>query len=492
MSQAIPSSSPSKRERSAQLERLGNDTFDVLVLGGGISGVAAAHVLTRLGYRTALIDSHDFASGTSQESSQMIWGGIKYLEQGHWRLVRHLCRDRNAWVRQYPGRVAPLPFLYPHYDHDPRGLFTMLIGAWVYWAFGSGYAERPRRHSMREISAVVPSLQTETVHGGLQYFDARMIESDARLTLDVLFDAMDAGLVAVNYVEMLESRRKSDQDLHEISARDGVTGNNFSIRAKWIVNTTGVWVDQVNERLGVNPPHRHLFSKGIHIVLKNIPTSGRALTCLSKDRRIFFVVPWGEATLIGTTDTPFDGPPQRVRADAEDVEYLRAECEAKFKMKLETREILNTKAGLRPLLRPAKMGTEDFLALARDHKVWFDLKAGVTALWGGKYTSAFSMGEEIAGTIPFAPSSSPLAQIAVTSDQNRLNDEIFFSNAPEAGLIESCRREMVVTLKDLLRRRTNLALKIANGGWGMDRCNEGALTRLADIVADADSERAKP
>jgi hypothetical protein len=176
------------------------------------------------------------------------------------------------------------------------------------------------------------------------------------------------------------------------------------VRAQWIVNATGVWVDAVNERLGVEPPHRICFSKGAHLILPRIETRDKALTCVAKDGRIFFVIPWGEVTLVGTTDTPHEAPPCRVRADAADIEYLRSECEAKFNLKLDDADILNTKAGLRPLVRPKNMNKADFLDLARSHKVWADESARMSALWGGKYTDAFAMARELADTVTVAPS----------------------------------------------------------------------------------------
>lgn len=471
------------RSRNAQLEALGNHIFDVLVLGAGITGVATAHELTRRGYRTALIDSHDFSSGTSQESSQLIWGGIKYLEQGHFRLVSGLCAARNEWVQQYPDRVARQPFLYPRYEHDRHSLPVLMAGAWVYWLMGGAAGWPPIYRPAGSVERSAPKLRVDSITGGLEYMDARMMRSDARLVLDLLFDAVDAGLTAVNYVEMHDARRTGRHAEFEIEAADRIDDRKLNIRAHWVVNTTGVWIDEVNDRLGVDTPHSLLFSKGIHLVLPRIETGDKALTCVAKDGRIFFVIPWGQATLVGTTDTPHEDPPRRVRANREDIDYLRAECESKFRMTVEDDDILNTKAGLRPLVRPKNLKQRDFLELSREHKVWSDRSARVSALWGGKYTDAFTMARELADTVLRDPTQEA-GQIPVRPPDELPEPDAWRKGAfsPEA-LTEACSREFVVRLEDLLRRRTNIGLKVANGGWGRDREHGSSLEELAGAVA---------
>lgn len=473
---------PHIRSREAQLESLGNRKFDVLVIGAGISGVSAAHTLTSRGYRTAIVDSHDFASGTSQESSQLIWGGIKYMEQGHMGLVRGLCKSRNALIRRYPRRAIPTPFLFPHFDHDPHRMLTLMAGGYAYWALGGGFGGLPRYLSTRAIKELVPAIRPGKFKNGFEYTDARMTTSDARFTLDLLLDGVDAGLIAANHVSISAvTRGKEGADI-EVSATDKIRGESFSIKARWIVNTAGIWVDEVNELLGVEAPHRLIFSKGIHLVIPKIETQGRALTFLATDGRIFFVVPWGEATLVGTTDTAFDAAPTRVRADKDDIEYLRAQCEAKFDLKLGDGDILNTKAGLRPLVKPAHLAEGDFLKLARSHKVWSDPTARVTSLWGGKFTNCFSMADEIADQVGVGPSG---ARTIIAnwdreddSDNSPLNSETAWDSVGAAA-----KREFAVTLEDLLRRRTNIALKIPNCGWGANNENEPQLRRLAESLS---------
>lgn len=470
------------RSRSAQLEALGNHIFDVLVLGAGITGVATAHELTRRGYRTAIIDSHDFASGTSQESSQLIWGGIKYLEQGHFRLVSGLCGARNEWIQRYPERVARQPFLYPRYEHDPHALPILMAGAWVYWLMGGGAGWPPIYRPSGSVERNAPQLRVESITGGMEYTDARMVHSDARLVLDTLFDAVDAGLTAVNYVEMHEAVHTGRHAEFEVKATDRMAGKHLGIRAHWVINTTGVWVDEVNGRLGVEPPHELLFSKGIHLVLPRIETRNKALTCVARDGRIFFVIPWGEATLVGTTDTPHREPPCRVRASREDIDYLRAECEAKFRMKVEDADILNTKAGLRPLVKPRQMNKKDFLDLSREHKVWSDPTARVSALWGGKYTDAFPMARELADTVMRTPTQES-GQIAVRPDHDLPESEAWRRGGLSGNVLQdACSREFVVRLEDLLRRRTNIGLKVANGGWGRNGEHTASMETLAEAV----------
>lgn len=475
-------SPPPEISRAGQLQSLAAGTFDVLILGGGITGVCAAHVLTARGYKTALIDNHDFASGTSQESSQLIWGGIKYMESGHFKLVDDLCRARNALVREYPSRVAPLRFLYPHYTHDRHGLPTLLAGAWLYWGMGRGFGGAPRRYNNEAIRRTIPAMRDGNFNGGFEYADARMVRSDARLVIDLLLDTVASGLTAVNYLAFEDVRWNDAAQSHEVTARDEPGGGKVSIRARWIVNTTGVWVDQVNEQLGVKPPYELLYSKGIHLIIPRIETGGKALTCLAKDGRPFFVIPWGDVTLVGTTDTPFAGPPQRVNADKGDIAYLRSECETKFNLTLTDSDILNTKAGLRPLLRPKSMKGEDFLSLARSHKVWSEPSARVTALWGGKYTDAFPMAREIAGQIAI-PASGQARPILMREWIPPIDEAQFVSGSISFdALATASKRELVVKLEDLLRRRTNIGLKVASEGRGIEGECAPTLKRISEAI----------
>lgn len=501
--------SPRASGRRGQIARLSEGVFDALVLGGGVSGVAVAHVLTARGYRVALADNRDFASGVSQESSQLIWGGIKYLENGHVGVVNELCRERNELVRDYPTRVAPMRFLYPRLDHDAHGLAALTLGAWLYHAIGRGYDAPPRRLTRDGIAALVPALKPEGFRGGFEYSDARMIDSDARLTLDLLFDAMDAGLTACNYLELTDIGDGDATGARRLTFADAAPAlvgdkNKVEVRARWVVNACGVWADEVNARFGLNPPHRHVFSKGIHITIPPVETGGRALTLLDRERRPFFVIPWGAATLVGTTDTAFDGPPRRVYAEPDEINFLRRELESRFRLTVTDEMILGTKAGLRPLVAPARRGMsktggrEDFLALARGHKIWSDPRAAFTAAWGGKYTSCFAMAREIADTIRVRPSGEP-RRVAATFPAARLTDDVLAGEASAAGenasdadaaraLAHACRLEMVVALEDILRRRTNLSLKVANNGRGAHHEHDAALQRIEEAIRDSDAD----
>lgn len=481
---------PSIRSRQSQLEALGNHIFDVLIIGGGIVGVATAHVLLSRGYRVGLIDNRDFASGTSQESSQLIWGGIKYLERGHVGLVNDLCLARNQLVAQYPERVIPQRFLYPFFSHEKHFRASVAAGSYAYWVIGGAFGAPPLVRTTGGVNRLVPLLKTDGIRGGLEYTDARMVKSDARFVLDLLFDAVDMGLTAANYIELEDVGRRGHRRDYELTATDLANNERLTIQTKWIVNTAGCWVDEVNAMLGVKAPHELIFSKGIHLIVPRIETSGRALTCRGKDGRVFFVIPWGTRTLVGTTDTPFDEPPRRVQADADDIAYLRKELEEKFRMTIGDEDILNTKAGLRPLVKPRTMRGQNFLELARGHEVWSDSSARISALWGGKFTDAFLMARELANTVEIRPTIEggeipPALPAVYPTESDFMNGEVVWDRVTDA-----CHLEMVVTIEDMLRRRTNIALKVARSGWGHQEEHEPQMHQLAEAVARAAGRKA--
>jgi glycerol-3-phosphate dehydrogenase len=266
------------------------------VIGGGINGAVSAAAFSGKGARVALIDQRDFAGFTSQESSNLAWGGIKYLENGDYRLVRKLCLSRNHLMRSYPSRVQEIRFLAT----IDRGFrfhpWFLWLGTWVYWLFGNGFTRPPASAREARIARDEPAVAVDTAAGGFEYSDAYLHDNDSRFVFQFVHAAMERGCIAANYVESLGSRREAGVWITD--ARDKETGETFEIRSRVLINAAGPFVDDHNAKTGVETAHRHLFSKGIHLIVPRLQCEStdappRILTFFADDGRSSSRSPWG-------------------------------------------------------------------------------------------------------------------------------------------------------------------------------------------------------
>ncbi|SVD69645.1 uncharacterized protein METZ01_LOCUS422499, partial [marine metagenome] len=266
--------------REQNKHQLIDQDFDTLVIGGGINGAAAAAALAARGIRTALVDARDFAGLTSQSSSNLIWGGIKYLESLEGGLVRGLCRGRNELIRAYPAAVRETRFLATL----PRGLrrprTAVWLGSWLYWFLGDRFTRPPTLLSANDIRRREPAVNLSGAAGGVEYSDAVLVAGDARFVFNLVHDAMAHGCVAVNYLQVTDLAW--DKEGHwEVGLRDQVTGDISQVRARVVVNAAGPFADDVARLAGVRHRHRHVLSKGIHLVVDRVTSSGRVLAFIS-------------------------------------------------------------------------------------------------------------------------------------------------------------------------------------------------------------------
>lgn len=380
--------------RQTNIEKLKTGDFDVCVIGGGINGAVAAAALSASGVRVALIERSDFAGVTSQQSSNLAWGGIKYLETLEFGLVRSLCLARNRLIRAYPSTVREISFYmtYPRGFRWPR--FFVWLGAWLYWFIGNCFTRTPRLLSLRQMAEEEPIVELDNATGGIEYSDAFLHDNDARFVFNFVRRALTNGCIAANYVEATRAVRDGDRWL--VSVRDVERGEAFVVRAKLIVNAAGPYVEDVNARLGISTQHRHVLSKGIHILVRRLTPSYRVLTFFADDGRLFFVIPMGPRTCIGTTDTRVDGP--EVGVTDEDRRFVLENINKRLRLDVPLTEddIIAERCGVRPLVVSAgkKTGqTEDWLQLSRKHEI--EATDGVICIFGGKLTDCLNVGEEI-------------------------------------------------------------------------------------------------
>ncbi len=383
------------RLRDANLRQLEDGVFDVLVVGGGINGAVSAASLSARGVRVALIDRADFASATSQESSNLAWGGIKYMETLEFPLVRKLCVSRNHLIRTYPSTVKEIRFFALHPKGFRHGLWKLLMGTLLYWLIGGFFTRAPRLLTRKTISREEPIVSLENADGGFEYSDAYLHDNDARFVWNFVRGALDHGCIAANYVEATGAQRDSE-GLWRVTARDVVTGRTLQLRARTLVNACGPWVDALNGKWGRQSRYRHVFSKGIHLIVPRLTEHRRVLTFFADDGRLFFAIPMGPRTCIGTTDTRVEDPEAKVTP--EDRRFVLDNINKRLRLErpLTLDDVIAERCGVRPLVVEGGVsaGTQ-WMQLSRKHVVETDVADKRVSIFGGKLTDCLNVGEEV-------------------------------------------------------------------------------------------------
>jgi glycerol-3-phosphate dehydrogenase len=372
-------------DRGAALARLGAETFDVLVVGGGITGAGVALDAAARGLRVALVERHDFASGTSSKSSKLVHGGLRYLQQRDVRLVYEALHERQRLLRNAPHLVRVLPFLIPLFGRQgavnrtvARAMSTAL---WMYDLTGGvRIGKLHERISREEALAHMPTLRVDRLVAGWLYYDAQA--DDARLTLAVARTAvLDHGAVAANYAGVRSFLKDARGRVSGAVLEDGT-----EVRAAAVVNATGVWADELRALDEGTHPRTIRPAKGVHVTLpwERVRNDVAAVLPVPGDRRSVFVVPWGDRVYVGTTDTDYDGPLDDPQCTPDDVAYLLRALNAAIAEPVDESEILGTWAGLRPLVASAR--TARTADLSRRHTVTRS-PSGVITVTGGKLTT---------------------------------------------------------------------------------------------------------
>ncbi len=363
------------------LSKFTHGQYDVLVIGGGINGAAIAHLAALNGLKTALLEKGDFASGTSSKSTKLIHGGLRYLENLEFGLVREALKERSIQLRAAPHLVKPLAFIIPVYQNDKRPLGLMRMGVSLYDALSGRYLIEPHRSlTPAEVCRYVSGIKTEGLTGGIMYYDAQM--DDARLCLENVLSAASEGAHAANYVEV-QSFIKENGKAVGVKAYDRLGARHFEVSAKRIVCAVGPWTNVLmrKEEGRVEPMVR--ATKGVHVVCHGQVSSRALIIPTQKDNRFFFVIPWMGNSLIGTTDTDYSGSPDEVGVDQEDVDYLFRELRRLFPEEVFKKEkIITMFSGLRPLVHRSGNPAD----LSRRHVIR-ESYSGVLYVVGGKYTT---------------------------------------------------------------------------------------------------------
>jgi glycerol-3-phosphate dehydrogenase len=378
-------------QRESALSQLGSEEFDILVIGAGVTGVGAALDAASRGLKVALIDSQDIASGTSSRSSKLIHGGLRYLEQYDFKLVREALQERELMVATLcPHLVRPVGFLFPLTKKVVERTYVG-AGLALYDALRGFQRTLPwHKHlSQKQINLIAPSLRQDIVTGAIKYFDAQV--DDARHTMSVARTAARHGAIIATRVSA-ESLIRQGKRVIGVNARNLESGEMIAIKAGATVMCAGIWSDELHEKFELMPGYKVTMSKGAHIVMPGSAINSDAGIILKTSLSVLFLIPWAGKWVVGTTDTPYDGNRAEPFASREDIQYILEQANRVLKPELKAEDIIGVYAGLRPLVANIKSATTT--KLSREHTVDRPVP-GFISIAGGKYTTYRIMGRDV-------------------------------------------------------------------------------------------------
>lgn len=385
------SSSMSARQREHLLQAMEKEAYDLLIIGGGITGAGIALDAQTRGLKTALLEMQDFASGTSSRSTKLVHGGLRYLKQGHVKMVAEVGRERAIVYENGPHVTRPEWMLLPFYKGGTFGPLSTSLGLWLYDRLaGVKDAERRRMLNVEETLQRVPILRKDGLRGSGLYVEYRT--DDARLTIEVVKSAVSYGAKVVNYTKVVQLRYEEDRVIGVV-VEDQLSGEQYEITAKKIVNATGPWVDQLREMDGSKQGKTLHVTKGVHIVFdqRRFPLT-HAVYFDTPDGRMVFAIPRGGKTYVGTTDTNYDGDYLQPQMTQDDLDYLLRAVDYIFPaLSIKPEDIESSWAGLRPLIHEEGRDPSE---ISRKDEIFIS-PSGLISIAGGKLTGYRKMAENV-------------------------------------------------------------------------------------------------
>ncbi|HET6251413.1 MAG TPA: glycerol-3-phosphate dehydrogenase/oxidase [Tepidisphaeraceae bacterium] len=481
------------------LATLADNTFDLLIIGGGIFGAGVARDAALRGLSVALVEQNDFASGTSSQSSKLIHGGFRYLEQYDFALVAESCRERRILREIAPHRVKPLPLLLPVYKNDARPLWKLRLGMTLYdlLAMYRNVAAH-RTLSAGDALALEPTLRPDNLQGAILYYDCQ--EDDARFCIDNILHAVELGATCANYCEVI-GFNQNDGTLTSAVVRDHLGKRSFEIKARAFVNAAGPWVRKTALAAGHGFKLPRLSpTKGVHLLLPQLTQSHGIFFQGSRDSRMMFALPWNDCTLIGTTDTDFRGDPGDVHPNRQDVEYLLAESNALFPGRhLTPGDVVTSFAGVRPLLGSR---TNEPSSRSRSHEISRTCE-NMLSLAGGKYTTYRLIAQRTVDAIfqilDLKPrlcttGKCPMPDFRPPPEGERISDSPLVH---QSDVQSAVRNEMAQSVEGVMRRRVGLTLSAVGNsmktieavagimgplmGWSEEQCRKSIDAYLHEM-----------
>jgi len=489
-------------KRAAALDRLSSgEVFDLLIIGGGATGLGSALDAAARGHSVALVERGDFASGTSSRSTKLVHGGVRYLKQGNLGLVRSALRERGRLARNAPHLVRDLSFVIPAYQPLDRAFYG--VGLKLYDALAGRLSLGPSRVLDRAATLDrLPTIETKGLRGGVLYHDAQF--DDARLAVTIARSAAERGACLLNHVEVVGFIREGDRVVGVV-AQDRLSGREVEVRARVVVNATGVFVDRLRKMEEPGVASLVTVSQGIHLVLPRrfLPGASALMVPKTDDGRVLFAVPWHDRVVVGTTDTPRPGPEYEPCALVEERRFVLEHARRYLAIDPEPADVLSVFAGLRPLVR-GRAGAATTAKLSREHALVVG-RGGVVTVTGGKWTTYRAMAEEVvelaARTAGLPARAAVTAELALhgateaTPPAGYAHLAVYGTEAAavrgsgaavalhaalpylEAEVRWAVRQEAACTVEDVLARRTRALLLDA-------RAASACAPRVAAIIAE--------
>jgi len=473
-----------------------NERWDLIVVGGGITGAAILAEAARSGKKALLVEAQDFSAGTSSRSTKLVHGGLRYLRQGQVFVTRRSVKERERLLAEAPGLIDPIGFSLAVFSNDPMPRWMYGLGLAMYDALAWKWAHE--RQSKAQLLARIPALRGSTAVGGYRYVDAQT--DDCRLVLRVLEEATRQGGVAINYVRAQRLLRTSDGTVRGVAVTDTAPfapSRSAEIEAKVVINATGAWADDLRVQLGQKSRLRKIRGSHLTFASSRLPISEAVSLVHPRDQRAIFAVPWEGVTIFGTTDVDHPSLDEEPAISASEFEYLLEAVHAAFpQLSLTERDVLSTWSGVRPVIGTGKSNPSKE---SREHALWKE--SGLITISGGKLTTFAAMARdaliaaetEIGALKPRGPIFEPIGHdrdhppqwdwpsalneaqrlrlvgrfgrdaTALAAD-SELATPIPHTVALWSEVRRAARSEAVVTLCDLLLRRVRLGIVLPNGG----------------------------
>lgn len=369
-----------------------NDEWDVLIIGGGATGLGAAVDSASRGYKTLLVEKEDFAKGTSSRSTKLVHGGVRYLAQGDISMVLDALEERGLMMKNAPHLVKNQKFVIPNYEWWGGPFYT--IGLKVYDMMAGKLGLGPSEYiSKEEVMELIPNLVEKELKGGVIYHDGQF--DDSRLAVNLAQTAMEQGACLLNYCELIGLKKNSEGMLIGATLKDKESGKEYDVNSKTIINACGVFVDDIIKMDDADSPKKVVASQGIHLVLDRSFLQGENAIMIPKtsDGRVLFAVPWHQKVILGTTDTLMENIVENPKALEKEIDFILKTAGIYLCKAPKRKDILSVFAGLRPLSAPEKEGQETS-EISRSHKITISL-AGLITVIGGKWTTYRQMGEDL-------------------------------------------------------------------------------------------------
>ncbi len=477
--------------RDEAIAAAGEGTHDVVVVGGGVSGAAVFRELSERGQRVLLVDSNDFAAGTSQASGMLVWGGLLYLKNLDFGTVVKLSSARDRMLRTEPDDVHELRFRYLPLLRGGRSRRLVRAALYAYWLLGRRRRRRP--YAEREF-ACSDLVRAERFGGSLVYEEAGLVSSDSRFALNWLLAQQCETSVAINHCALRSGTWERSSSEWRLEVEDRVRGTHTRVRARTLINAAGVWADRVNALCGIESEYRHAFSKGVYLAFDRPQSLDEALVFemgQHGDSQTF--TPWGPVALWGPTETALECLEDGLAPNVEDVRFLLEQANRNLRSRRGPEDIVSLRCGIRPLaVKRDYRATRYPLDLSRRHVVARSKKSAALTLYGGKLTSAPALAREAADVLSDYLVPRP-AHVRSEAGPDRPPDaaQAFRFPGVDAHLPDpawSAQHEASATLEDYMRRRTNLAQWVPRLGLGRGGEHRDAVFAIAQAIHGAEAE----